>query len=149
MKKPIVRLLHFNALLLVGLLVLLMIGCAAHDPPVDKRSNQKAGFWMIAALIGAQIYRTETAKSQAKKAESAAKKRQAKQIEAELELAGQQRTLTEKQMQLQVGQRQIDILANLFDEQDRTEPVIYTLPSAEPTSPIERINRAIDDFFRK
>jgi len=67
----------------------------------------------------------------------------------QVELAGQQTTLTERQMKLQIGQRQIEILANLFDEQDRTEPEIYYLPAAEPTSPFEKINIAIDDFFRK
>ncbi len=136
-------------LLLVGLFVLLMTGCAAHYPPVDKRNIQKAAWWFLPALfIGATIYTTETAKSQQKKAQKKQEEMQQTQIEAELELAGQQAELTERQMELQVGQRQIELLADLYLEQDRTEPKIYYLPTAEPTSPFERINRAISDYFR-
>lgn len=87
----------------------------------------------------------ERAESIQQKRIDAEKEMQARQIE----LAGQQTTLTEKQMELQMGQRQIELLANLFDKQDRTEPEIYYLPTAEPTSPVTRINLAIDDFFRK
>jgi len=111
---------------------------------------------VIGAGIGASIDQSKTAESLQEKQIAAQEKQiaaqkamQEKQLEAQVELAGRQTTLTEKQMQLQMGQRQIEILASLFDEQDRTEPEIYYLPAAEPTSPFERINLAIDDFFRK
>jgi len=143
-------------LLLASLLVMLGWGYEGQFSTDDDLEVQKAGFWAIAALIGATIYSVESSKSQTKKAIKSQEKQlaaqmamQEEQLEAEIELAGQQQTLTEKQMKLQVGQRQIEILANLFDEQDRTEPEIYYLPTAEPTSPFERINLAIDDFVRK
>lgn len=107
-----------------------------------------AGF-VAGASLG---YSSVQQKSAIKKAEKLQEKQIAAQREMlgrQAELAGQQYTLTEKQMQLQVGQRQIELLANLFTEQDRTEPQIYTLPTAEPTSPIERINLAIEDFFNR
>jgi len=101
------------------------------------------------ALMGAGMgYSSVQQKSAIEKAE----KLQEKQIAAQrrqVGLAGQQYTLTEEQMQLQMGQRQIELLASLFDEQDRTEPEIYYLPAAEPTSPFTRINLAIEDFIRK
>lgn len=111
---------------------------------------------VIGAGIGGSIDSAKAAESAQEKqiavqeAQIAAQKAmQEKQLAAQIELAGQQRSLTEKQMQLQMGQRQIEILASLFDKQDRTEPEIYYLPAAEPTSPVERINLAIDEFVRK
>ena len=105
------------------------------------------------ALMGASMgYSSVQQKSAIEKAESLQEKQIAAQRETQrrqAELAGQQYTLTEKQMELQMGQRQIEILASLFNEQDRTEPEIYYLPAAEPSSPVERINLAIDDFVRK
>ncbi len=105
------------------------------------------------AVVGAGLgYSSVQQKSAIEKAESLQGKQIAAQRETQTrqaELAGQQFTLTEKQMQLQMGQRQIELLASLFNKQDRTEPVIYTLPAAEPTSPFERINLAIEDLFRK
>ncbi len=105
------------------------------------------------AVVGAGLgYSSLEQKKAAERAESIQEKQIAAQREMQerqVELAGQQTTLTEKQMELQMGQRQIELLANLFSKQDRTEPVIYTLPTAEPTSPVERINLAIEDLFRK
>ncbi len=105
------------------------------------------------AVVGGGLgYSSVLQKSAIEKAEKLQGRQIAAQRETQTrqaELAGQQFTLTEKQMELQMGQRQIELLASLFDKQDRTEPVIYTLPTAEPTSPFERINQALDDFFRK
>jgi len=104
-------------------------------------------------LMGASLgYSSVQQKSAIEKAEKLQERQIAAQRETltrQAELAGQQYTLTEKQMELQMGQRQIEILASLFNEQDRTEPEIYYLPAAEPSSPVERINLAIDDFVRK
>jgi len=103
----------------------------------------------LGALTGASIgYSSVQQKSAIKKGEKLQERQIAAQKERQAELAGQQYTLTEKQMELQMGQRQIELLADLYLRQDRTEPTIYYLPTAEPTSPVERINRAIDEFFR-
>ena len=102
--------------------------------------------WALGGAVGGSMLF-----DQPKAAESAQEKQIAAQKEMQgkqLELAGQRSVLTEKQMELQMGQRQIDLLSNLYLEQDRREPKIYTLPTAERTSPIERINSAISDFFR-
>jgi len=53
--------------------------------------------------------------------------------------------LTEQQMRTEMGRQRIQSLSNLLEESDKQ---IYTLPTAEPTSPVERINRAIDNFLR-
>jgi len=106
-----------------------------------------------AAAAGASMgYSFVQQKSAIEKAEKLQERQIAAQRESlrrQTELAGQQYTLTEKQMQLQMGQRQIELLANLFDKQDRTEPEIYYLPAAEPTSPVTRFNLAVEDFLRK
>ncbi|MBA7549155.1 hypothetical protein ES705_41628 [subsurface metagenome] len=107
----------------------------------------------MGAVAGGSLgYSSVQRKGAFEKAEKLQERGIAAQRESQLrqaELAGQQYTLTEKQMELQMGQRQIEHLADVYSRQDRTEPTIYYLPTAEPTSPVERINRAIDDFLRK
>ena len=73
---------------------------------------------------------------------------------AAAEIAGrrraiQQAPITAEQMKMVMGADEIGSLLDEFYEQDQAEPLIYTLPTAEPTSPIERINQAIADVFRK
>lgn len=141
-------------LLSASLLLLLAGGCAAQPPPGDDVEVQKSVWWLIPALVvGATIYSTETAKAtakaQQKKAIKAQKEMQQEQIEAEFELAGERAELTERQMELQMGQRQIELLADLYLEQDRTEPRILTLPaSREPPGIVDRINLWIDESLR-
>jgi len=113
------------------------------------------GFWevlLIAAIVttGTTIYQTQAAKKQ----ESRQRKKQQAAAEAQAREAGRQRAIagapiSAEQMELVMGQREIENLVEKFSEQDQTEPEIYTLPTLEPTSLIERINLAIDDFFRK
>lgn len=106
--------------------------------------------WALGGAAAGHVFidQPKVAESAQEKQIAAQKEMQAQQFKKQAELAGQQFTLTEKQMELQMGQRQIELLANLFDRQDRTEPEIYYLPAAEPTSPVTRINLAIDEFFR-
>jgi len=92
--------------------------------------------------------------SAAKKQTSRQRKEQEAAARSQAELAGQQRAIagapiSAAQMKMVIGQRKIENLVDKFNEQDRTEPEIYTLPAAEPTSPFERINLAIEDFFSK
>lgn len=139
-------------ILLPASLLLLVGGCAAQSLSAQSPGIQKAQFWefmLIAAIVGTTVYSTETAKSERKKAESAAKEMQQERLEAQSELAGEHRELTEKQMELQIGQRQIELLSNLYLEQDRREPRILTLPaSREPPGIIDRINLWMDQALR-
>lgn len=109
--------------------------------------------FLIAAFVvttGTTIYQMQQAKSTVSKQ----RKSQQAAAEAQARLAGRQRAIagapiSAEQMQMVMGQREIENLVAKFSEQDQTEPEIYTLPTLEPTSPIERINLAIDEFFRK
>ena len=107
---------------------------------------------LIAAIVttGTVMYQTQAVKKQS----SRQRKEQEAAARSQAEFAGQQRAITgapisAEQMKMVMGQREIENLVDKFYEQDRTEPEIYTLPAAEPTSPVERINLAISDFFRK
>lgn len=138
-------------LLSASLLVLfVVVGYAAQSLSVDERYNMAVAWWVLPALIiGSTIYSTETAKSQQQKAISAQKEMQQREIEAQSVLAGEHEELTEKQMELQIGQRQIELLSDLYLEQDRTEPRILTLPaSREPPGIIDRINLWMDQALR-
>ena len=109
------------------------------------------GYWLIGALtVGTIMYQTQAAKS----ASSRQRKEQEAAAKSQAELAGRQQAIASApisaaQMEMVMGQRKIENLVDKFYEQDRTEPEIYTLPAAEPTSPFERINLAIEDLFRK
>ena len=91
-----------------------------------------------------------------KKAFESAEALQSKQITAQRELqrrqiefAGQQYALTEKQMELQMGQRQIGMLTDIYLQQDSREPRIITLPaSREPPGIVDRINLWMDQALR-
>lgn len=104
---------------------------------------------VIAAIVttGTIMYQTQAAKKQS----SRQRKEQEAAAKAQAEYAGKQRAIANlpigpEQMRMVMGQRKIDNLVDKFYEQDQE---IYTLPTAEPASPVERINRAIGDFFRK
>jgi len=110
------------------------------------------GMLLIGAIIttGTVMYQTQ----QVKKQTSKQRKEQEAAARSQAEQAGRQRAIagapiSAAQMEMVMGQRKIENLVDKFYEQDRTEPEIYTLPTAEPTSPIERINQAIEDFFGK
>ena len=109
--------------------------------------------WKLGAMIGAGIG-TVAIDQPAMKKELAGRERAAGAgAAAQAEIAGRRRAIqhapvTARQMQLVMGADKVGSLLDEFYEQDQAEPTIYTLPTAEPTSPIERINRAITDFFR-
>ena len=108
------------------------------------------GYWLLAGVtVGTMMYSRQQAKSTASKQ----RKKQEAAAKAQAEAAGRQRAIQQApisagQMEMVMGAEKIESLLDKFDEQDHTEQVIYTLPTAEPTSPVERINRAISDFFR-
>jgi len=110
------------------------------------------GALLIASIVttGTVLYQTQAAK----KTTSRQRKEQEAAAKAQAEFAGRQRAIagapiSAEQMKMVMGQREIENLVDKFYEQDQTEPEIYTLPAAEPTSPFERINLAIRDLFRK
>lgn len=110
------------------------------------------GALLIAAMVttGTVMYQTQ----QAKKQTSRQRKEQEAAAKAQAVQAGQQRAIagapiSAEQMKMVMGQREIENLVQKFYEQDQTEPEIYTLPMAEPTSPFERINLALTELFRK
>lgn len=107
---------------------------------------------LVAAFfaVGPTMYSASVAKKQAKHQTKA----QQALAQAQAEAAGRQRAIQQapisaKQMELVSGAEKIGSLVDKLNEQDREEQEIYYLPTAEPTSPAERINRAIDVFFRK
>ena len=108
-------------------------------------------YWLGAAVtVGAIYYSGQRAKSAASKQ----RKEQEAAAKVQAEQAGQQRAIagapiSAEQMKMVMGQREIENLVQKFYEQDQTEPEIYTLPTAEPTSPFERINLAIGDYFSR
>jgi len=102
---------------------------------------------MIGAGIGSTYYDQPIMAEKSFEAQTGGAKQKA--IAEGRELAIQRAPISAEQMKMVMGAREIEDLVRKFNEQDRTEPVIYTLPTAEPTSPVERINRAIADFFRK
>ena len=110
-------------------------------------------FWtaVVVALIGAGAVAatTEVQRREASKARSVAEAAERKRQQAiELE-AGEYVELTEKQMKIQALQSQTRTLVELIDIQDGTAaPQIYTLPAAQSTDPLDRINAAIDDFIK-
>ena len=116
--------------------------------PLGAYAGAKGGAF-TGALLGAG-YGLSTVTQ--KKAYESAEALQSKQITAQrsqIELAGQQYTLTEEQMQFQMGQRQIGMLADLYLSEDRREPRILTLPaSREPPGIIDRFNLWMDQALR-
>lgn len=55
--------------------------------------------------------------------------------------------ISEEQMQKVMKQREVDSLVDHYIEQDQQAPRIYTLPTAEKSSPIDRINDAIHNLI--
>ncbi|MBA7680196.1 hypothetical protein ES703_88506 [subsurface metagenome] len=84
----------------------------------------------------------------------AQKETAAERLELERKIAAEQYRLTERQMEFQMGQQQIELLANLFLDQDRTETEtrtgarVLTLPSSAPSGIIDQINLWIHRALR-
>jgi len=108
--------------------------------------------WLViggAATAATTIYSAEVQKKEAEKAREAVTAAESRRQKlAELE-AGEYVALTEKQMKIQAMQSQTKTLVELIDRQDQAAaPQIYTLPAAQKTNPLDRINAAIDDFIK-
>lgn len=96
---------------------------------------------------GTTIYAVEKQKSEGAKARRKAeqeKERERKWLE---EQAGEYQEIGERQMAIQAMQAQTRTLADLLD-QDQPAPRILTMPTTQSPDPMQRINRAIDDFVK-
>ena len=102
----------------------------------------------IAATVGSVMYQ----KSQAEKAQSKSEKAGQALAEEQAKAAARARAVAQapisaEQMQKVMQQRELDNLVNVYAEQDQRGPEIYTLPTAQPSSAVVRINNAIHDFL--
>jgi len=101
----------------------------------------------IGAAVG--VYSIVEGQRRAKKAESAAEKQAQLEWEMQERQAGEYFDLTKKQMELQSQGSQINTLASLIaGTKQPAEPQIFTLPAAKTYSPVEQINRAIDQWLK-
>lgn len=111
------------------------------------------GFLISVALIAAPIVIPMVmAKSAAKKAQSRSRKAGQAAAESQAKAAARARGVAQapisaRQMQKVMEQRELDNLVNVYATQDQRVPQIYTLPTAQPSSPVVRINNAIHDFI--
>lgn len=108
----------------------------------------------IYTIIAMSIIATGTtmyAQSEQKKAQAAAEKKASKAAEAQRKLlelqAGEYDEINKKQMAIQAYQGVTQNLSKLLAEQQ--EPTVFTLPpTTENPAPLERINKAIDDWIK-
>lgn len=123
-----------------------LTGAVAGHTLIDKPQEQKEQF---EAAIRTQ---KQTQEQIAAEQLTAQKEATAEQLELEREIAAEQYRLTEKQMKFQMGQQQLELLSNLFLEQDRTEVQtgtrFITLPSIAPSGIIDQINLWFDQILR-
>ncbi|MHC4397818.1 MAG: hypothetical protein ACYS1A_19410 [Planctomycetota bacterium] len=109
------------------------------------------------AAVGVGVHGITESRSQAKKARSVAKKQtgiQAELAREQMEMqewqAGEYYDISEKQMELQAQQQNIKTLATLIEQKqkDQPGPKVFTLPAAKTTTPVQDINRAIQNLFK-
>ncbi len=102
---------------------------------------------IIGTMAGTAAYQAD----QQRKAQHEAEDKQSKAAAAakrEFELqAGEYDKIEASAMKLQALTSQTQSLVDVINAQNRT-PNVLTLPPAQSTSPIDRINRAIDDFIK-
>ena len=121
-----------------------LAGAVGGDVLIDqpKAAKEQAG-----AVIGTQ---EQIAAEQL----TAQKETAAERLEVERGISAEQYRLTKTQMEFQMGQQQVELLANLFLEQDRTETEtrpgarVLTLPSTSPSGILDQVNIWIDRALR-
>ena len=131
---------------LVGGPVGAVVGATAGNALIDQPQEQKK-------QAGAVI---QTQEQIAAEQLAAQKETAAERLELERKIAVEQYQLSKTQMKFQMGQQQVELLANLFLDQDRTErrtepqtgTRILTLPSTGPSGIIDQINLWFDRALR-
>lgn len=114
--------------------------------------------WVFNTAIAVAPYAALTAgvmayqSSQAKKAQSQSEKAGQALAEEQAKAAARARAVANapisgEQMQKVMQQRELDSLVDQYATQDQQEHRIYTLPAAQPSSAVVRINNAIHDFI--
>lgn len=109
----------------------------------------------LGALIlgaAATIVPMVLAKQSAKKAQSQSEKAGQAAAEEQAKAAARARAvanapISAEQMQKVIQQRELDNLVDVYATQDQQGHRVYTLPTAQPSSPVVRINNAIHDFI--
>lgn len=102
---------------------------------------------IVGASLGYTFYdQPQMAKAETKSAEK--KQRAAAEAQLKYQLAGQYDPIDPEQMRMQMGQRQIESLTDALLAQETKQPTVYTLPTAQPSSPVERINQAIGQLLK-
>ena len=107
------------------------------------------GATAIGMTVGTMAYQSGQAKkaqSRSEKAGQAAAEEQAKAAARARAVA--QAPISAEQMQKVIQQRELDNLVNVYATQDQRGPQVYTLPTAQPSSAVVRINNAIHDFLK-
>jgi hypothetical protein len=92
------------------------------------------------------------AKQSAKKAESRSRKAGQASAEEQAKAAARARAvqnapISAEQMQKVIKQRELGSLVDHYIEQEGRGPQVHTLPTAQPSSAVVRINNAIHDFI--
>lgn len=100
---------------------------------------------VTAGTMSIQHQLAERAQSRSEKRAQAAAETQAKA--AARARAVQNAPITAEQMQKVTKQREIGSLVDLWIEREKQGPRVYTLPTAEPSDPVTRINQAIHNFL--
>jgi len=103
---------------------------------------------LVGLAVGSAVY----GRSVQKKAQTRAERKQQAAAEEQAAAAGKayavgQAPISEKQMQKIMKQREIGSLVDHYIEQEREGPQVYTLPTAQPSSPVVRANTAIHKFL--
>ena len=102
----------------------------------------------IALAVGSTMYQS----SQAKKAQSQSERASQAAAEAQAKAAARARAVAQapisaEQMQKVMEQRELGSLVDHYIEQEQRGPRVYTLPTAQPSSPVVRANEAIHKFL--
>lgn len=100
---------------------------------------------LAAGTMAIQHSQAKKAQSRGEKAGQAAAEEQAKAAARARAVA--QAPISAEQMQKVMQQRELGSLVDKYIEQEQGAPRIYTLPTAQPSSPAVRINAAIHEFL--
>jgi len=102
----------------------------------------------MGVAAGAATYSAVDASQRAASAQKAAKKQVSRQLAAQLEAGEYYEELNKKQMELQAQSSQMKLLADIITAQGQPQGPVLQLPAAKTYTPIERMNQAIDDWFK-
>ena len=103
---------------------------------------------ITAASVGTAVYTSREQRKASEKASKKAQEMQARQLQYETEAGEHFEELSLKQMEMQSQQHQIQLLTDIITSQEQPQQIV-TLPAAKTYSPVDRINQAIGEIFRR